>query len=399
MKRKQHAPASSSKPPPKMDANKKGRSLPPDVRTLWAKAKAKAEDPEVTTTATLDGKNAEDNDDDDHDSDFEEVVVQTARQSDGFSSHEDFGAARLPVAALSNQDKLPANRTGLYYYFNLNSLLDGKVNDNGGNIASHQNPLIRVSNAADLQSLPNNLKPSGLVIGDGNCLARSILLAHTGSQNGYQQLRLSVVQKLRSSRLQFEPELHHLYNCSVEDYCARMANDFEFGDIIFIQAAAAVLDVEIKVFTLSSKQNGTSSLMSQIFTPSHGHILTIQIHLDSGHSEQHWNVDAETGLRRVTNILMREPHFDTLAADDRSDSGVNLQESNFLLIPLPITPNNRETTLVPGTGIPLDPTKKPIIKFDPSLPTKSAFCFVDENGVLNLVTAPFESFKRLNESA
>ncbi|KAJ3107424.1 hypothetical protein HK100_003585 [Physocladia obscura] len=50
------------------------------------------------------------------------------------------------------------------------------------------------------------------------------------------------------------------------------------------------------------------------------------------------------------------------------------------------------------SGVPLDPTKKPIVKYDNTLPTKSAFCFVGEDGVLNLVTAPFSKFKRLKES-
>ncbi|KAJ3125259.1 JmjC domain-containing histone demethylation protein 1 [Physocladia obscura] len=211
---------------------------------------------------------------------------------------------------------------------------DGQEHNNGVNIAPHQNPLVQISNAADLITLPNGLKPSGLVIGDGSCLSR------TGSQDGYQQLHQSVVQLLRSSRLQFEPEIYRIYNCSMDDYCTRMARNCEFGDIIFIMASALVLEVEIQVFTFSSNQNGASTLLFQTFTPTHPHTSTIQIHLDSGQSEQEWTVDAETGLRRVTNVLVREPHFDTLVSDDRRDSGDNMMRK------LPSADNNQSDLLI-----------------------------------------------------
>ncbi|KAJ3002717.1 UNVERIFIED_CONTAM: hypothetical protein HDU68_006079, partial [Siphonaria sp. JEL0065] len=45
-----------------------------------------------------------------------------------------------------------------------------------------------------------------------------------------------------------------------------------------------------------------------------------------------------------------------------------------------------------------DLTKVPVIKFEPSLPTKSAYYYVDNHGVMNIVSAPFSSFKRLKES-
>ncbi|KAJ3026493.1 UNVERIFIED_CONTAM: hypothetical protein HDU68_005571, partial [Siphonaria sp. JEL0065] len=73
-------------------------------------------------------------------------------------------------------------------------------------------------------------------------------------------------------------------------------------------------------------------------------------------------------------------------------------ESNLLLITPPITPTPLETAVHAAPQFPLGSTKLPVIKFDSSLPPKSAFCFVDEDGVLNLVTAPFERFKRLKES-
>ncbi|KAI9347723.1 hypothetical protein BDR26DRAFT_1004835 [Obelidium mucronatum] len=91
-------------------------------------------------------------------------------------------------------------------------------------------------------------------------LPRSILLAQNGSQEGYQQLRKSVVQKIQSSQLHFEPEINRMYNCSTNDYCSRMASDFELGDIIFIQAAAVVLGIKIEVFTFNSNESGATSL-------------------------------------------------------------------------------------------------------------------------------------------
>ncbi|KAJ3110301.1 hypothetical protein HK100_003083 [Physocladia obscura] len=54
-------------------------------------------------------------------------------------------------------------------------------------------------------------------------------------------------------------------------------------------------------------------------------------------------------------------------------------------------PANEDCTF-PQSGLPLDPTKKPIVKFDNTLSPKSAFYFVDEYGILNLVKAPFKSF-------
>ncbi|KAJ3087392.1 hypothetical protein HK100_008376 [Physocladia obscura] len=60
-------------------------------------------------------------------------------------------------------------------------------------------------------------------------------------------------------------------------------------------------------------------------------------------------------------------------------------------------PANEDCTF-PQSGVPLDPTKKPIVKLDNTLSPKSPFYFVDEYGILNLVTASFESFKRLKES-
>ncbi|KAJ3103172.1 hypothetical protein HK100_004251 [Physocladia obscura] len=218
---------------------KKDGSLPPDVRTLWARASAN------------------------------QVPLPENRPGDyepGDSDFEESSLSRIRSVKSSN----PRESNG----------------NNGVNIAPHQNPLIRISHAADLQLLPNNLKPSGFVVGDGSCLPRSILLALTGSQDGYQQLRQSVVQRILSSELQFEPDIRRMYNCTVNDYCTRMADVFEFGDIIFVMAAALVLEVEIQVFTFSSNLNGASSLTSQTFTPSHQLTSTIQIHLDTGHSEQ-----------------------------------------------------------------------------------------------------------------
>ncbi|KAJ3410952.1 hypothetical protein HDV05_002965, partial [Chytridiales sp. JEL 0842] len=46
----------------------------------------------------------------------------------------------------------------------------------------------------------------------------------------------------------------------------------------------------------------------------------------------------------------------------------------------------------------LDASRKPIITFDANLLTTKAYCYVDENGTLKLVTPPFSSFKRRNES-
>ncbi|KAJ3090859.1 hypothetical protein HK100_007339 [Physocladia obscura] len=187
----------------KKESKKKKESLPPDVRTLWAKV--------TSTQAPLPSNRPDDYEP--GDSDFEESSLSRTRS-----------------VSRSKSSNPPES------------------NDNASNVLNiaPQNPLVRISNTADLTSLPNNLKPSGLVIGDGSCLPRSILLGLTGSQNGYQQLRQSVVQRIAASPLHFEPEILRLYNCSVDDYCARMADNFEFGDVIFIQAAAVVLEVEIQ---------------------------------------------------------------------------------------------------------------------------------------------------------
>ncbi|KAJ3134242.1 hypothetical protein HK100_003717 [Physocladia obscura] len=90
---------------------------------------------------------------------------------------------------------------------------------------------------------------------------------------------------------------------------------------------------------------------------------------------EQWNFDAETGLRRVRNVLVREPHFDTLAADDRRDSGVNLQDA--MKRKLSSTDNEQSDLLLDSakhsasTSLPQPPPPPPPIV--PAVPVPPAF--------------------------
>ncbi|KAI9342917.1 hypothetical protein BDR26DRAFT_262622 [Obelidium mucronatum] len=176
--------------------------------------------------------------------------------------------------------------------------------DNGFTFA---NPLISIT-AQDIPAIPENQYPTGVVIGDGNCCARSILLATTGSQENYAELRHNVVDFILSNPTSFEEDLKLMHGSTVQEYCERMSQDQEFGDDIFVLAAALILDINIRVIMVNTHK-ATTTFSAQIFSPANSTAEMISIHLDSGDSNMITVPDSLT-LKRV---ITREPHYDTLS--------------------------------------------------------------------------------------
>ncbi|KAI8619533.1 hypothetical protein BC830DRAFT_755979 [Chytriomyces sp. MP71] len=146
----------------------------------------------------------------------------------------------------------------LYYYFNLylNSIYDSQENAHNDGF-TYTNPLLTINNPHDVQQLPNNLQPSGLVIGDGNCCPRAISLAHTGSQLNH------AIRYILANTQHFENGILQAYSCSVQQYCAQMAQNAEFGEAIVIIGAALILKINIQVFT--NRYNDTKSISLTMF--------------------------------------------------------------------------------------------------------------------------------------
>lgn len=164
----------------------------------------------------------------------------------------------------------------------------------------YQNTLIQITDGQDFAAciLPDGLKVSGLVIGDGNCLPRAILLAKTGSQNGHERLRERAIAYIRANPDYFSGDIHLMGDSNVDDYCERMSRNGEFGDDVFLMACCMTENVSIQLFTWNCRKSQPTTLSAATFSPSTGSARFIRIHLDTG--------DTQGQLR------IRHPHYDTL---------------------------------------------------------------------------------------
>ncbi|KAJ3108509.1 hypothetical protein HK100_003420, partial [Physocladia obscura] len=188
---------------------------------------------------------------------------------------------------------------------------------------TYSNPRVHITDARDLDKIPDNLSPSGLSVKDGNCCPDSIILAHQSTTTP-PLFRAAVISFIRCNQMQFSADIQMAYGCSVEQYLTNMSRDGEFGEVIFIMGACLVLGVSITVFTWNL-HNGATSITSQTFAPIRPTIKTIQIHLDTGDSQLVPVFDPETGLLSTQRIITRQPHYDILVENGRRDSGVDLQ--------------------------------------------------------------------------
>ncbi len=174
-----------------------------------------------------------------------------------------------------------------------------------------QNPLVSITHAQDITHLPGGLIPSKQVIGDGNCLPRSILLAMTGSQESHADLRKRAIDFIRDNAACFLSDIQLLGYSTVEAYCSKMSKNAEFGDVVMLMACCITENVSIQLFTWNSHASDTKSvqtLSSQTFKPVKGFATPrfIQVHLDTGDSKQNRQGSIVIGRKQT-----RAPHYDT----------------------------------------------------------------------------------------
>lgn len=164
--------------------------------------------------------------------------------------------------------------------------------------------------------LPGGLIPCKQVIGDGNCLPRSILLAMTGSQESHAELRKSAIDCIRENASCFLSDIQLLGYSTVQAYCSKMSKNAEFGDVVMLMACCITENVSIQLFTWNSHASHTKSvqtLSSQTFLPSTSSSRLIQIHLDTGDTHQgieygsHITTPSKIGHRSVTLSILPPP--------------------------------------------------------------------------------------------
>jgi hypothetical protein len=119
-----------------------------------------------------------------------------------------------------------------------------------GNDNTPERRMLRRLRQYEMQEMP--------VIGDGNCMFRSVSYhLYAGNQNHHAQLRADCVAWMRQHLATYLPadSLFHALsalgyeNGTVEQYCDDMARDGEWGDHITLLALAAMLQIEIWILT------------------------------------------------------------------------------------------------------------------------------------------------------
>lgn len=111
-----------------------------------------------------------------------------------------------------------------------------------------RNPAIRVTPvASNLPHIPAGLIRTSIV-GDGNCMFRAVSCALYDNQNWYKNLRERAVGYIIENPALFLDDIENFNNQSLEDYCAFMSVDRNWGDEIMIYAMALCEDLSITVY-------------------------------------------------------------------------------------------------------------------------------------------------------
>lgn len=196
-----------------------------------------------------------------------------------------------------------------------------------------QNPLVSISNALDIPGLPGGLFVSKQVIGDGNCLPRSILLAMTGSQDSHADLRQRAINFIRNNASCFLSDIQLLGYSSVEAYCSIMSKNAEFGDAVMLMACSITENVSVQLFTCNCHESNietVQTMSSQTFSPMNDSTTPkfIQVYLDTEDSQQIRQGGFVIGRKQT-----RAPHYDALKINTPLRDITNLQSNQFLSTP------------------------------------------------------------------
>jgi hypothetical protein len=110
-----------------------------------------------------------------------------------------------------------------------------------------QNPFITVSPGLINLALPNG-KYRHPIIGDGNCLFRSICFALSGHQNQYSEYRKNAVDYIVNHSSDFKDDIYLMRKKSVTEYAQDMRKNGVYGEDIMIIALCLSLEISITVY-------------------------------------------------------------------------------------------------------------------------------------------------------
>ena len=138
-----------------------------------------------------------------------------------------------------------------------------------------QNPFVTVSpGLINLAALPNGkyLHP---IIGDGNCLFRSVSFALSGHQNLFIDYRKNSVDYILNHSSDFKDDIYLMHKTSVSAYAQEMRKNGVYGESIMIIALCLSLEISIIVYQKDSQKLETCE-----FKPSFNYKQQVEIFLD-----------------------------------------------------------------------------------------------------------------------
>ena len=137
-----------------------------------------------------------------------------------------------------------------------------------------QNPFITVSPGLINLALPNG-KYRHPIIGDGNCLFRSICFALSGQQDHYSAYRKNAVDYILNHSDDFKDDIWMMHKTSVSAYAQEMFQDRIYGESIMVIALCLSLEISITVYQKDSKKLETCE-----YIPTFNYQQHVEIFLD-----------------------------------------------------------------------------------------------------------------------
>ena len=170
------------------------------------------------------------------------------------------------------------------------------MNPNQNDFQFH-NPFVTVSpGLINLDDLPNG-KYRHPIIGDGNCLFRSICFGLSGHQDHYSENRNNVVTYILSRCNDFKDDIYLMHKKSVTEYVQEMRQDRVYGDAIMIIALCLSLSISVVVY-----QKDAHKIETCEYRPTFNYQQHVEIYLDL--NSKHYECILNTPHQTVNNSLL-----------------------------------------------------------------------------------------------
>ena len=122
------------------------------------------------------------------------------------------------------------------------------------------NPLIVVQPGPNQGKNPHQMRLYGKIVGDGNCLFRSVAHALGDHQDLHQRYRQDALSYISANAAHFAQDIHRFHDGqAVEEYVRSMTPDRVYGDDLMIIALCLKLNVSITLYQTASAGNISST--------------------------------------------------------------------------------------------------------------------------------------------